>query len=167
MTNPDIHIRRLDAADSDAYRALRLEGLMLHPEAFTAAYEIEHEHPPAWFTERLTRLEIYGACLGQGPIVGLAGLDIPISPRTRHQGEIWGVYVRDVARGTGLAAALLQAVIEVARHRVEALTLGVGAYNIPAQRLYQGAGFRSTAFLPRTVKVGEVYHDEILMRLDF
>lgn len=167
MSNPDIRIRRLDASDGDAYRALRLEGLKLHPQAFTAAYEIESQHPTDWFVERLTRLEIYGASLGDGPVVGLTGLSVPESPRTRHQGDIWGVYVRDQARRTGLAAALLSAVIEAARPRVEALTLGVGAYNVPAQRLYQAAGFRSTAFLPRVVKVGDVYYDEILMRLDF
>lgn len=159
-------IRRLTVDDASLYRDLRLEGLKTTPQAFTAAYEIESRQSLDWFADRLSRFEILGGALGQGPICGVMGLAIPDSPRTAHKGDVFGVYLQPVARGTGLAKALLDAVIRLARGRLEALTLGVGAYNQPAQKLYTGAGFRPIARLEREVRVGDVYYDEILMRLD-
>ena len=159
-------IRRLTAADATLYRDLRLEGLETTPQAFTAAYEIESLQPLDWFAERLTRFEILGGALGAGPICGVMGLSIHESPRKAHMGDVFGVNLQPRARGTGLAKALLAAVIDRARERVEALTLGVGAYNAPAQKLYLQAGFRPVALLERELRVGDVYYDEILMRMD-
>ena len=159
-------IRRLTAADAALYRDLRLEGLETTPQAFTAAYEIESRQPLDWFADRLSRFEVLGGALGDGPICGVMGLAIPESPRTAHKGDVFGVYLQPHARGTGLASALLQAVIDLARGRLEALTLGVGAYNEPAQKLYRNAGFRPVALLERELRVGDVYYDEILMRMD-
>lgn len=46
-------LRRLEARDVDLYRALRLDGLSRHPEAFGASYEDETKQPLDWFTNRL------------------------------------------------------------------------------------------------------------------
>jgi len=159
-------IRRLTAADATLYRDLRLEGLQTTPQAFTAAYEIESREPLDRFAERLARFEILGGGLGDGPICGVMGLAIPESPRRAHIGDVFGVYLQPHARGTGLARALLKAVIGLATGRLEALTLGVGAYNEPAQKLYRQAGFRPIALLERELRVADIYYDEILMRLD-
>jgi len=159
-------IRRLTAADAALYRDLRLEGLKTTPQAFTAAYEIESLQPLDWFAERLSRFEVLGGALEEGPICGVLGLATHESPRKAHMGDVFGVYLQPHARGSGLAKALLAAVINLARGRLEALTLGVGAYNEPAQKLYQQAGFRPVALLERELRVGDVYYDEILMRMD-
>ncbi len=162
----DHKIRLLTKSDAAVYRDLRLEGLEATPQAFTAAYEIESLQPLDWFAERLSRFEILGGALGGGPICGIMGLSIHDSPRKAHMGDVFGVYLQPHARGSGLAKVLLDAVIDLARGRLEALTLGVGAYNEPAQKLYRQAGFRAVALLERELRVGDVYYDEILMRLD-
>ena len=166
MPQHDLHIRRLGVADAAIYRDLRLEGLLTHPQAFTAAHEIESRKPLSFFEERVASSHVIGGSLGGRPVAGIMGLHIPPSPRTGHIGDIWGVYLQDVARGTGLASAMLNTLVEEARGKVEAVTLGVGAYNIPAQRAYLKAGFLPVAFMPRVVRVGETYYDEILMRLE-
>lgn len=165
MTN-HFRIRRLSATDAALYRDLRLEGLKTHPQAFTAAYEIESCKPLDWFAERLERWEILGGAVSESGICGIMGLAQHDTPRKAHMGDVVGVYLQPDARGTGLAKALLDAVIDRARGRLEALTLGVGAYNAPAQKLYQQAGFRPVALLKRELRVGDTYYDEILMRLD-
>ena len=42
-------IRRLSAADAEAYRAIRLEGLERHPAAFGASFREESGRPLAFF----------------------------------------------------------------------------------------------------------------------
>ncbi len=169
MITDSFTIRPLTAADADAFRTLRLEGLSLAPEAFTAAHEIECRQPLSFFEERISGSTVFGGFDTAGNLVGMMGLHVPASPRTGHQGEVWGVYVQPQARGTGLAHRLLAMVVDTARQRVgvEALTLGVGAHNIPALRTYERAGFRQIAFMPRLLKVEDRYIDEIIMRLAF
>ena len=83
-----------------------------------------------------------------------------------HKGLLWGMYVRDAARGSGAADALVGAVIGHARTEVESLLLAVGVHNEPAQRLYRRHGFVEYGREPRALKVGDVYYDEIMMRLE-
>lgn len=53
-----------------------------------------------------------------------------------------------------------------ARTDVESLLLAVGVHNEPAQRLYRRHGFVEYGREQRALKVGDVYYDEILMRLE-
>ena len=165
MSDP-FTLRRLTADDAEAFREIRLEGLRLTPQAFTAALSEEAILPLETFRERLETHHVLGAFDADG-LQGVMGLHLSDSPRTGHVGEIWGVYLREAARGTGLARRMLEQLAETARGRVEALQLGVGFYNTPARRLYASVGFVEMARLPRVVRVDEVYYDEILMRLAF
>src|SRR5216117_3391695 len=108
-------IRRLESHDVVAYRELRLEGLKNHPESFGAAWEDEIEEPDSWWTERLESNTVFGGWTEGSPLLGVAGFSVPGAAKQRHKGILWGMYVRPDARGTGLAASLLQCVIEQAR----------------------------------------------------
>ena len=167
MTKDNHEIRTLTPSDAPAFRALRLEGLKDVPEAFTAAYEIESTYPVSHFADRISDNAVLGGFSAAGDLVGIIGLHVPASPRTGHMGEVWGVYVRPDGRGTGLAARMMAAVVALARKTagLEALSLGVGAYNVAARRTYEKAGFRPVAHLPRLLKVGDRYIDEIVMHL--
>jgi ribosomal protein S18 acetylase RimI-like enzyme len=75
------------------------------------------------------------------------------------------MYVRPEARGTGLAAALVQQVVAHARTLVEQVCLTVVASNVAARRLYGAAGFEEYGLERRGLKVGSDYYDQILMVL--
>ena len=65
----------------------------------------------------------------------------------------------------GLAAALVQQVVEHARTLVEEVCLTVVASNAAAIRLYGAAGFKEYGLERRALKVGSEYYDEVLMAL--
>ncbi len=162
---PAFMLRRLAAPDAASYRNLRLEGLRSHPEAFGASWEEEVSKPLGWFAERLESNTVFGGWREDGVLMGVAGLWVPDTAKSRHKGVLWGMFVRPEARGTGLAADLVQEVIDHARNTVEELRLTVVASNTAAVRLYARLGFRQYGLEPRALKVEGRYYDEMLMAL--
>lgn len=134
-------VRRLSPRDADAFRALRLEALRVAPFAFGRALEEEAGRPLAWFGETLERDAIFAAADAAGRLAGVLGYHRDAMLKRRHIGHLWGMYVRDAARGQGLGAALLEAAIAHARAEVSVLQLLVGEGNPGARRLYERAGF--------------------------
>ena len=160
-----LKVRLLEADDVASYRELRLEGLKSHPEAFSSSWEYESAKPVSWWTERLEMNTVFGGWVDRSPLVGVAGLRMRHEVKLRHKGVLWGMYVRPDARGTGLAAALVQQVIEHAGTLVEEICLSVVASNAAACRLYSTAGFQEYGLERRAIKVGSEYYDELLMTL--
>jgi RimJ/RimL family protein N-acetyltransferase len=160
-------IRRLTEVDTHAFRDIRLEGLRLYPSAFGADYEDERVQPDAWFRARVLDHAVFGAFLDDGTLAGVAGLMIPSGAKLKHKGTLWGMYVRPVARGTGLAAALMLQVVDYAKERVEALTLHCSPDNAAAIRRYEAAGFSVYATEPRALKIDGIYFDSLLMEKRF
>ncbi|WP_051334409.1 GNAT family N-acetyltransferase [Bradyrhizobium sp. Ai1a-2] len=160
-----IKIRRLEARDTADYRDLRLEGLKAHPEAFASSWEHEVDKPTSWWEERLKTNTVFGGWVNSSPLVGLAGFRVQDGVKLQHKGVLWGMYVRPEARGTGLAAALVNQVVEHARPLVEDVCLTVVASNAAAHRLYGAAGFEEYGLERRALKVGSEYYDELLMVL--
>ena len=159
MTARSFVVRRLTAEDADAYRALRLEGLTRHPEAFGASYTDDAHRTLAEWRERLTERAIFGAFRAES-LVGTAGLFRESAEKTRNKAVLVGVYVQDEARGDGLGRALVEAVIAEARGKAEQLLATVGADNEGARRLYEALGFKTWGLQPRSLKIGERYVDE-------
>ena len=88
-------IRKLTESDSPAFRALRLEGLRLHPAAFGSDHEESLALPESFFTKWITDAQpgaIFGAFDGE-TLVGLAGLAVERGRKKRHKALLWGVYV--------------------------------------------------------------------------
>ena len=164
-SRPPFEIRRLDPHDVAAYRELRLEGLRNHPEAFGTSWEDEIAKPDAWWTELLESNTVFGGWIDGSPLLGVSGFYVLGPAKQRHKGMLWGMYVRPDARGTGLAASLLQRVIEHARPLVEEIRLTVMASNTAAHRLYSAAGFEAYGLERRALKVGDDYYDDVLMAL--
>ena len=73
------------------------------------------------------------------------------------------MYVREDHRGTGLADALVEAVIDHAIGLVEQLKLTVNAENPRAIALYERHGFRTVGRIPRSIRVGDRTYDELMM----
>jgi RimJ/RimL family protein N-acetyltransferase len=158
----DLQIRLLTPADAASYRAIRLAGLKETPEAFGSTFEAEAAKPLAWFFNRLTAAQIFGALRGR-EILGVAGFAVRDGEKEAHKGLLWGMYVRPEARGSGIARRLAEAVIDFARPRVELIQLSVVMGNEPARRLYARLGFVQYGIEQNSLKAGGRYYDEILM----
>ena len=165
MDSAEIYIRRLTPADAALYRSIRLEGLSSNPEAFGSTFDAEFGKPLAWFFDRLSNTQIFGA-FRESDILGVAGFAVRETEKERHKGLLWGMYVRPSARGAGVACRLVETVIEFARPRVELIQLSVVMGNEPARRLYARLGFVEYGIERNSLKHGGKYYDEILMAKD-
>jgi len=158
----DIHIRQLTPGDAAAYRSIRLAGLKQNPEAFGSTFEAELTKPLAWFFDRLSTRQVFGAFCG-AEILGTAGFAVRDGDKEAHKGLLWGMYVRPDARGAGVARRLVEAVIAFARPRVELIQLSVVVGNEQARRLYARLGFVEYGIERNSLKDNGRYYDEILM----
>ena len=161
-------IRRLGPADAAAFADIRLEGLRLAPDSFGSEFEIERAWPLAKFAERLTSSTVFGF-EDAGDLLGVAGFVAQSQRKFRHRGDLWGMYVRESARGRGVGARLVEAVIDHARDRVKQLHLHVATTNRAAAALYQKYGFRRYGVEPRAMKasdnaVGEYMNAALMVR---
>jgi ribosomal protein S18 acetylase RimI-like enzyme len=172
--------RRLLASDVETYRALRLEMLRAHPDAFlTSAEEFEarsldeiarslghdsSDHPE---TQILGAFDAVSPSVGaplplQAALVGSVGFSRLTRDKQRHLADIWGVYVRASARGQGAGKALFNLALKTLKgFGVELVQLGVGAHNVAARKLYASVGFVKTGVLPKALRVnGKTYDEE-------
>jgi ribosomal protein S18 acetylase RimI-like enzyme len=159
-------IRRLVGADADAFRAIRLEGLERHPSAFGASFKEESARPLSFFAERLDANHVLGA-QDKGRLLGVTGFQFHDSEKVRHRGTLWGMYVREEARGTGVARGLVDGILAHGRQRVEEIALRVWAENATAIALYKSAGFVVTGKDAGALKVDGIYYDELAMLVRF
>jgi RimJ/RimL family protein N-acetyltransferase len=156
-------LRRLGPADAAAFHAFRLEGFVRHPRQFRVAVEDEAGLSLDAVAARLASEHVVGGFDGDG-LAGIGGLSRYPGAKLRHKALLWGMYVRESARGTGLAGAIVEALLAAARElRVEQVLLTLAADNVAARRLYERCGFERYATEPRAVKVDDGYFDELLM----
>ena len=149
-------IRRLAPADAGAYRELRLAALANHPQAFGSSHEDEVRFDDDRWYQRLSGgadLATFGAAV-DGQLVGTATCVRESHRKERHRACLVGMYVTPAARGRGIGAQLVTAVISHARdHGVDQL------------ELYERAGFRAWGTRPDALRVEGRSWDEIAMAL--
>jgi RimJ/RimL family protein N-acetyltransferase len=162
MSGSTFSIRRLGAADVDAFRSIRLEGLRNAPEAFGSTFEKESSESEEYFVDRLTRSAVFGGFAGNH-LVGVAGFYSFGDAKSAHKGVLWGMYVTPEARGTKLATLLVERLLEHAGKEVEQVQLTVVAGNPRARRFYERMGFVQYGFEERSLKYKGEYFDEVLM----
>jgi len=158
-------VRQLVPGDADAFRALHLEALEKYPAAFAMAYEEECDLPLTEFQARLERLIVFGGFV-DGALAGIATLQRQPLMKRRHMAMVWGMYVKDAFRGSGLAAAIFQAVIDRAEHEVDQVELYVAAGNERASQFYKRFGFEPYGVMRRSLRVkGADYDAEMMVRI--
>jgi ribosomal protein S18 acetylase RimI-like enzyme len=158
----DLSIRRITPPDAALYRDIRLEALQRNPEAFASTFESEDSQPLTWFADRLAGSEILGG-FRDLELLGTVALMIPRGPKESHKGLLWGMYVRPNARGAGVGRRLGDAIIDLARSRVELIQLAVIEDNAQARRLYASLGFAEYGIEKNALKQDGRYYHEILM----
>ncbi|MBV9733887.1 MAG: GNAT family N-acetyltransferase [Verrucomicrobia bacterium] len=155
-------IRRLGAADVDAFRSIRLEGLRNDPDAFGSTFEKESSEPEQYFVDRLSRSAVFGGFVGDR-LVGVAGFYSFGDTKSAHKGVLWGMYITPEARGLKLASALVETLLEHAGKEVEQIQLTVVSSNPRARRFYQRMGFVEYGLEEKSLKYKGAYFDEVLM----
>jgi RimJ/RimL family protein N-acetyltransferase len=161
-TDRSLQIRRLEPSDAALFKEIRLEGLQKNPEAFGSTYEKEDGQPLSWFETVLGNTAIFGGFL-DGTLAGVAAYAAHEGSKQAHKATLWGMYVRDVARKSGLGKKLVAAVLDHARERVELVQLTVVSENDDARRLYSASGFVDYGYEKRGLKQDGRYYDHVLM----
>ncbi|MDJ0449151.1 GNAT family N-acetyltransferase [Methylocystis sp. JR02] len=158
-------IRRLLAADAEAFHHLRLEAFRLEPRCFRYAPQDEAGVGGAEKAARLERDFVVGYFAGDA-LAGAAGLTFFSGAKLGHKALLWGMYLRAAHRGSGAADRLMEALLEQARSRVEIVMLTVVDENARAKRFYERWGFTTYGVEPHAAKLGDGdYLDEALMAL--
>jgi ribosomal protein S18 acetylase RimI-like enzyme len=162
----DIEIRALNGADAAAYQPVLLEALELHPGAFAAAYEDELLEPLDSVARRLDSGAVFGAFVA-GELRAIVTYARHPQRKRDHVAMVWGMYVREAERGTGLARALFEHVVAYAEQEVDQLELYVAVGNEPARRFYRRFGFEPYGVMPRSIRVDGTDHDAEMLVLSF
>jgi ribosomal protein S18 acetylase RimI-like enzyme len=135
-----IQIRRLEPADAELYREVRLEALRCDSEVFGSTFEAENVRPLHWFSDRLGGSAVFGA-FRDSKLIGIAGLVIQQGKKEAHKSFLVGMYVRPQSRRAGVGRRLVETIIDFAREWVELIQLSVVTDNEQARRLYASLGF--------------------------
>ncbi len=138
-------VRRCAARDAALLRALRLEALRDTPDAFGATFDDASTWPDDRWVAMATDWNFYlGYHDGEPAGIASGGWN------ERYPATHWlyGMFVKPVARGTGLAGALVDAVAAWARAQGgDALYLHVTSTVVRARRFYERIGFVATGEL--------------------
>jgi ribosomal protein S18 acetylase RimI-like enzyme len=158
-------VRRLTPDDIAVLREARLEGLRNHPEAFSADLAVWEALTPEVWRTRVMNGNWFGAFAGEA-LAGICAISTSYSSKTSHLGEFGAMYVRAGYRGQHVGDALIDAVIAFARLKFELVTLTVIAENTHAIALYERHGFVVIGKMPRAIRIGDRYYDELYMVQD-
>ncbi|MDN4494727.1 GNAT family N-acetyltransferase [Ureibacillus aquaedulcis] len=165
-----MNIRVLNETDAQDYQALRLRALQTDAESFGSTYEREVHFTIEVIQERIRQAEdryVLGAFQEDGSLVGVVRFMRATDRKSRHKGDIYGMYVAPEVRGQGVGKKLLVEVITRAKEfdGVEQIHLQVVTKNASAKKLYMSLGFETYGVEPRGLKEGDQYFDEDLMVL--
>ncbi|MBO1580521.1 GNAT family N-acetyltransferase [Bacillus sp. XF8] len=158
-------IRILYDLDAVQYWNLRLQALLINPEAFVTTYEeaIQQENPVEQVSQNLNSKTSYtfGAFNEENQLLGVVTLLTEQKTAYKHKGHLVAMYVDHQSRGKGLAKGLIRALIEKARElKIEQISLGVVSDNVAAKKLYQSMGFTTYGIEKKALKMNGVYRDD-------
>jgi GNAT superfamily N-acetyltransferase len=138
-------IRRLDTAEHDVARLIRLRALWDSPAAYGSTYEREVRFPPRIWVDRLA-VKTNATFLLESPEYGASGIVAVVRDDTDQRlAHLVGMWVDPRIRGTGAADDLVDRVIRWATDNdVPTLHLHVTDGNGPAERLHLRHGFART-----------------------
>lgn len=159
----EISVRSLGVDDWQDYRAIRLRALRESPEAFVATLADEEAEPEEFWRTRMERSRRLLASRGR-EVLGV--VSVGTAAQDERAGELFGLWVRPEARGTGVATALVRAA-EVAAVKAGKTQLyyWVGTDNGRGVAFASGYGFRPTHHRRPMRVAGSESEEEIAMTL--
>jgi GNAT superfamily N-acetyltransferase len=160
-----MHVRVLTMEDLRAYRELHRFGMTESPLGFVDVPQTDAARSDAEVAGAIERGEAFGVFEGER-LLGKLTIDALPYPSLAHAFWIHAVYVHPDARGRGASVALMDAAIAGAKARgARCIALWVNEANHTARRFYERLGFSETGRIPRGIRVGEHYVDDVLMCL--
>lgn len=163
-----MEVRRLEAADAPAYRALMLQAYDQEPDAFTSTASERAALSMDWWVDRIGHGDGLGRAFGAfdaDRLVGTVAVE-PLRPlKTRHKAHVVGMYVAPDCRALGTGRRLVQALLDhvQAYPAIQLLTLTVTEGNAGAIRLYESLGFRAFGTEPMAIFTGDGYKAKVHM----
>lgn len=165
----DILYREIEVRDLNDYRALRLQGLIEHPDAFgEPAESFKRKTQEDLANKLLDLVSNSGFILGsfhEDRLVGTVAFRREVEVHSRHIGILWGMYVlpgyRNKKVGHRLVDLLLTKALSIPD--LEQIRLTVTANNNPAVSLYQQFNFKITDTNINVHRANSMFYDEYLM----
>lgn len=136
----EIEIVRIGADDWREFREVRLASLADSPAAFGSRYDAWVDAPEERWRSRLTDVPLTLVARQAGRPVGV----VSGSPEGDDEVELISMWVDPELRGTGLARALVDAVVAWAAAQHRTTVLMVRSDNDRARAAYERAGFVDT-----------------------
>src|SRR2546423_3535269 len=164
-----MQIRSIIEDDLAGFKALRLEALRNHPEAFGTDYEESQREPESVWVDRIRSAvegetqRIFLADAGEQGLAGMLGIYRSYGVKNYHAGNIWGVYIRPQFRGQHLCEKLMhEAIARSAEKQLPIVRLSATT-SAAAIRCYARCGFRVYGVSPGEIRVRETHYDELMM----
>jgi len=163
-----MRIRSIEMSDLAAFKALRLEALKNHPEAFGTDYHESLGEPDSNWIERVRdSVNSDTNCLfladAEDELAGMLGVFRSRGAKNRHAGTVWGVYVRPAYRGQKLVDRMMHEALEWCTQRGIRIVRLSATNSTAAVRCYLRCGFVVYGVSPEEIRVDETYYDEVLM----
>ena len=165
-----ITFRKLLSADSQSYRAIRLECLKNFPQYFGTSYDEQIILPKLAYELYIESGDsnhfTVGAFDGDA-LIGICSFNRDGRGKVKHIGEIVQMYVKPEYAGQKVGLRLIEAMIAEAfsDESVEQLLLNVVTTNVSANRVYEQAGFVEYGRLKNNFKYNGTYADQRMMVL--
>lgn len=138
-----VTVGRLVADDWQAYRAIRLAMLQESPSAFCSTHDDAVAYDEQLWKQRLTDNAVFLARVGRTPAGSAVFSEYGVTDP--DDCSLFGMWVDPAFRGTGVARALVDAVVAQARAAGKRrVILHVVADNTAARALYEREGFVAT-----------------------
>lgn len=140
-TGSGVELREVAEEDWAALREVRLRALADAPDAFGATLAEARAHPPQAWRDRAGGPGPLLLAVEAGRPVAMGGLSVPEGGTEAY---VWGMWVEPAARGRGLGARLLDALLARAEGLGRDVLLHVSEGNAGARALYVARGFAPT-----------------------
>ena len=161
-------LRALGPDEWQSYKALRLDALLSDPDSFGSTYaETAIKSDELWRTEFAPVKERKVFAEIDGDLVGMAGVCFERTDDGDVEAYLVGVYTKSAYRGQGIAAKLIQALIDDLRNdgEVQIFYLEVHQDAAGAIRLYESLGFVRGEPVPDFVRSDGAVYPKYLMSL--
>lgn len=163
-----INFRKIRPSEKKLYRAIRLESLKNHPNAFGSTYEEQVNRKELSFEKHIEEQSknrfIIGA-FDKRKIVGICGIYQNTHAFTLHRAFIVQMYVKPEYSGNKIGLNLLKTITEESLKipEVEKIELEVFTDMIAANKVYEQAGYQEVTVIKNYYKKEGLYRDIRLM----
>jgi ribosomal protein S18 acetylase RimI-like enzyme len=168
--NENIVYKKVGVKDVEQYHEIRLECLRQFPQHFGTLYDEELKSLNFKFDKIIAQSAATDFLMGafsNDRLIGICGFILEKREKTKHIGDISGMFVMPEFSGHKIGAGLLYATLIAAFYNasLEQIILAVADENKRAYNLYKKFGFVEYGRLPNYFKEKDIYETLVFMTL--